>query len=266
MSVLIDTSFRPTYDLLAKAMPHALLFQGTSGVGLFTIAKSLQSSGVESIVVKPVQKTKTALPRIGVESIRELYEQVKTNAKQLVIIDDAEKMTDTAQNALLKLLEEPNEHTSFILTSHQPEGLLPTVRSRTQSYFVPTVSSEVIKQQIESIPGLVTAKKQQVMFLAGGLPAELHRLTSDDMYFRQRASQIQFVKSLLGATPYEAVAKLNKEKLDRAQAIQVTEDTIRLLRLSPTESSVKRISSLITAHDAIVYGGNPRLQLVRAML
>ena len=266
MSALIDITFRSTYDLLAKVMPHSVLLYGASGVGLFTIAKSLQLSGVETIVVKPVQKTKTSLPRIGVESIRELYDQVKTNAKQLVIIDDAEKMTDAAQNALLKLLEEPNEHTSFILTAHHPEGLLPTVRSRTQSYFVPTVSGEIIKEQVEVMPELVQAKKQQIMFLAGGLPAELHRLTSDDIYFRQRASQIQFVKSLLGATPYEAVAKLNKEKLDRAQAIRVTEDTIRLLRLSPTESSVKRISSLITAHDAIVYGGNPRLQLVRAML
>jgi len=266
MTLLIDTLFQPTYDHLVKKLPHAVLLYGAQGVGLFTISSSIGLPGVEVIVIKPLQKTKTALPRIAVERIRELYDQVKSNAQQLIIIDDAEKMTDTAQNALLKLLEEPNEHTSFILTSHQPEGLLPTVRSRTQSYFVPPVSGDKINQRIEAIPGLIQAKKQQVTFLTAGLPAELHRLIEDDSYFRQRASQIQFVKSLLGANAYDAIAKLSKEKLDRVQAIRVAEDTIRLLRIAPTESGVRRISSLITAHDAIVYGGNPRLHLIRAML
>jgi replication-associated recombination protein RarA len=266
MTLLIDTSFQSTYDGLRKATPHAILLHGAVGVGLGTIAKSLLNADAEMIIMTSSQKTKTALPAIGIERIRELYEQVKTTTKQLVIIDNADMMTDAAQNALLKLIEEPNKYTSFILTSHHPEGLLPTVRSRLQAYFIPPVSGRVIADQIAATPGMVQAKKQQITFLAAGLPAELARLIKDDEYFRIRASEMQLAKLLLESTSYDAVAKLMKEKLDRSQAVRAIEDATRLLQRTPTESGVKRIKSLLTAHKSILYGGNPRLHLMRAMI
>lgn len=266
MTLLIDTSFQSTYDGLRKAVPHAILLHGAVGVGLATIAKSLLASNTELITVISLQKTKTSLPAIGVERIRELYDQVKTSARQLVIIDDADLMTDAAQNALLKLIEEPNEYTSFVLTSHHPEGLLPTVRSRVQAYFVPPVSGKVIADQIAALPGLAQAKRQQITFLAAGLPAELARLSDDEEYFRIRTSQMQLAKTLLEASSYDAVAKLIKEKLDRTQAVKAIEDATHLLQLAPTTSGVKKIKALLVAHGAILYGGNPRLHLVSAML
>ena len=266
MTLLVDASFQSTYDGLRKAAPHAILLHGAVGVGLVTIAKSLLNATTEMIVVTSSQKTKTALPAIGVERIRELYDQVKTSAKQLVVIDDADLMTDAAQNALLKLIEEPNEYTSFILTSHHPEGLLPTVRSRLQMYFIPHVSGKVIADQIAALSGLTQAKTRQITFLAAGLPAELARLIDDEEYFRVRSSEMQLAKTLLEATPYDAVAKLMKAKLDRSQAVKAIEDAARLLQLAPTESGVKRIKSLLMAHESILHGGNPRLHLVNAMV
>lgn len=266
MNPLIDTSFQSTYDNLKKVIPHASLLYGVSGVGLLTIAKSLLPQQCELIIVIPSQKTKSALTTIGIERIRELYEEVKTTVPQLVVIDDAEKMTDAAQNALLKLLEEPNKYTSFILTSHSPEQLLDTIRSRAQSYFVPTVSGSAITEQIEETSGIIAAKRHQIKFLSNGLPAELMRLLADDEYFRLRSSQMQLAKTILEATPYDATAILVKQKLDRTQAVKVIEDAVHLLKRSPSESGVKKISSLLKAHEAIIYGGNPRLHLVRAML
>lgn len=237
-----------------------------SGVGLFTIAKSLMPSGSELLLVAPSQKTKTSLPSIGVERIRKLYDEVKTSSQQMVIIDDADTMTDAAQNALLKLLEEPNSYTSFILTSHKPEQLLPTVRSRTQQYFIPFVSGNVIANEVDAISGLTSAKKQQIKFLSSGLPAELARLVESDEYFRLRSSQMQLVKTLLEAKSYDVLAILIKEKLDRTESVRVIEDAIRLLRLAPSEVGVKKISLLLEAYDAVTNGGNLRLHLVRAML
>ncbi|MGE4485191.1 MAG: hypothetical protein AB7C97_08790 [Oscillospiraceae bacterium] len=51
-------------------------------------------------------------------------------AKKVYIIYEADNMGISAQNAILKLLEEPPSHAAFILTAENPAGLLPTVRSR----------------------------------------------------------------------------------------------------------------------------------------
>jgi DNA polymerase-3 subunit delta' len=55
-----------------------------------------------------------------------------TNGWRAVIIDGAERMNRNAQNALLKILEEPPKRTAIILVAHHAGGLLPTIRSRVQ--------------------------------------------------------------------------------------------------------------------------------------
>jgi DNA polymerase III subunit delta' len=49
---------------------------------------------------------------------------------RVVLVRDAERMTDEAQNALLKTLEEPGRSTLLVLVTARPESLLPTTRSR----------------------------------------------------------------------------------------------------------------------------------------
>jgi len=51
---------------------------------------------------------------------------------RVVVIDDADMMNRNAQNALLKILEEPPAHTVLILVTHKMGALIPTIRSRTQ--------------------------------------------------------------------------------------------------------------------------------------
>jgi DNA polymerase-3 subunit delta' len=73
---------------------------------------------------------------IGIADVRAVIAQLafppSEGERRVVILREAERMTDEAQNALLKSLEEPPSHTVFILTTHQPERLRPTVRSRCQ--------------------------------------------------------------------------------------------------------------------------------------
>lgn len=49
---------------------------------------------------------------------------------KVFILEDAEKMLPSASNALLKTLEEPNEDTFFLMMTHHPDRLLPTIVSR----------------------------------------------------------------------------------------------------------------------------------------
>jgi len=79
--------------------------------------------------------------QISISQIRELDDFVYLSGHQstykIVLIYPAEAMNKAASNALLKKLEEPPEQVLFILVSHQPQRLLPTIRSRCHQIAMP---------------------------------------------------------------------------------------------------------------------------------
>ncbi len=78
-----------------------------------------------------------AAPQIKIEQVREIEQQVMyrplIGARKVCLIDDADRMTIGAANALLKTLEEPPGHSLFLLISSRPAALPSTIRSRCQS-------------------------------------------------------------------------------------------------------------------------------------
>ena len=74
---------------------------------------------------------------IKIEQIRALIARTLLKPflgnKKFFMLIHAERMTESAQNALLKILEEPPAGTTFALLTTRPEGLLDTVRSRCQT-------------------------------------------------------------------------------------------------------------------------------------
>ena len=78
---------------------------------------------------------------IGVDQVRAINEVVSQHAQQngnkLVYIQDAERLTEAAANALLKTLEEPRPNTYFLLQTEPSSSLLATIYSRCQVWNVP---------------------------------------------------------------------------------------------------------------------------------
>ncbi|MDP3704669.1 MAG: DNA polymerase III subunit delta' C-terminal domain-containing protein [Legionellaceae bacterium] len=78
---------------------------------------------------------------IKIEQIRTLQQDVhqtpQCGARRFVILEPADKLNRAAANALLKLLEEPPEHTMFLLIAEQISNLPATIMSRCQQYVVP---------------------------------------------------------------------------------------------------------------------------------
>ncbi|MEW9897689.1 DNA polymerase III subunit delta' [Chitinivorax sp. PXF-14] len=79
-------------------------------------------------------KSKKAPTQISIKQVRELTDFVNVSSHRgghrVTLLHPAEAMNAAAANALLKTLEEPPPGALFILVSHQPQRLLPTIRSR----------------------------------------------------------------------------------------------------------------------------------------
>ena len=159
-------------DMLARAIRngrigHAYIFSGPEHVGKFTLAKMFALHAISGseldldidnfdkealfdlLVVKPeiVEKNKVFKQRdISIESIREAKKSLSlfpySGKRKVLIVDDAHRMNISAQNALLKIFEEPNPTTMIILVTSEVDRILPTIQSRSQMLNLGLVSDE----------------------------------------------------------------------------------------------------------------------------
>lgn len=131
------------------------------------------------LLVEPevvIDKEKTKEKEIGIEKIREIQQKIGLfsfrGKHKIIIIDQAERMTRQAANALLKNLEEPSAKTIFILISSAPQALLPTIISRCLTIKFPAVKKEEIEEGIINIikEKISKGKTNRVVKLSGNRP------------------------------------------------------------------------------------------------
>ena len=96
-----------------------------------------------------------AASHTGVADVREIIESVKympaAAAKKVYIIDEVHMLSQSAFNALLKIMEEPPDHAVFILATTEAHKVPPTIMSRCQRYDFKKIPVEKIKQSLEKI-------------------------------------------------------------------------------------------------------------------
>ncbi len=100
---------------------------------------------------------------LKVEALRKIEPFLRKTSSEggwrIVIVDDADTMNRNAQNAILKILEEPPANVLIILITHRPGMLIPTIRSRTRFVQFSPLSSEILldllhKQSDHPVPSL----------------------------------------------------------------------------------------------------------------
>ena len=141
----------------AGRLPGGVLIHGPRGIGKATLAfdfarKVFARTGDEPVEQIAAQVEAGAYPNlfvlrkaakdtgkgyntvIRVDEIRHLVEQMRMTrgraGQRIAIIDAIDDCNTAAANALLKILEEPPADSTFLLISHRPGSLLPTIRSR----------------------------------------------------------------------------------------------------------------------------------------
>lgn len=268
--ILLQTSTRNQLQSIIDLSPQSILLYGRQGVGLYTTAKALASqiTGKSSVItITPDEKGS-----IKIKTIRDLYGQTRTkhNEKLVIILDDADTMLQPAQNALLKLLEEPPEHVVFILTAHTPQILLPTILSRVQKIEILPISSKQTVRLLDKLDINDQKKRAQVSFMAEGLPAEITRLAQDDEYFQRRTDSIKAAREFIQGTTYKKLVASYRIGNDREKAMHLLRDAAHITEVSikqkPSPSLAGLLPNIIFAQEKILADGNIRSQLLRLAL
>ncbi|MEI8096670.1 MAG: hypothetical protein WCG73_01035, partial [Candidatus Moraniibacteriota bacterium] len=149
------------------------------------------------LVLRPEEETKRGVTKqksIGAEAMREallFLGSFPTHGRfRVVIIEDAHKLSLTAQNVLLKTLEEPNPSAVMILVTHEGGNILPTILSRVERVRFGYVDSKEIELGISS---LITRKGSQSIapfFFALGRPGMIKRAETDPENFLKEQEKL----------------------------------------------------------------------------
>lgn len=135
-------------------LSHAYIFEGHEGIGKFLVAKKIAAEilGVNDIDLD-ASELSIIEPEDGlikISKIRQLGEDIilkpTISKRKVFIIRDGELMNEAAQNALLKVLEEPPEYAVIIITTSNKEKLIRTIKSRCTSFKFLPLSEEQLKE------------------------------------------------------------------------------------------------------------------------
>lgn len=266
--LILHDATRRNLELYLKKPTHALLLAGPNGVGLGTIAETLgrELAGNEIIKISPQPHKTQTRASINIDDVRQLRDLTRDRRRDnlAIVLDEAETMTRDTPQALLKLLEEPAAHVFYILTSHLPERLPATIKSRAQTIEVLPPPDNL--QNWPNEPKMTTARRAQIQFLAARRPAELRRLLADETYFRTKAAAMETAKSFLQGGK-AARLKIITQTDGRDAALALANDVAQLLMLTATrvggaETAAANLQLAAAVLDNLAANGNVRLQLL----
>ncbi len=278
--LLHPSTERQISQYLAKPS-HALTLVGPTGSGKHSLALQLTSQ----LLAIPIDKVLTQAyvrmivpsdgKALGIETIRELEHFLSLRVPshkaihRVVIIEDAQLLTNEAQNAFLKTLEEPPTGTVFILTSAHEQALLPTIRSRSPQIKINRPELQALQTFFNNT--YVAQETQQALLLSGGLPGLAEAILADAEH-PLRPATIK-ARELLGQTTFERLAHVDELARDRILALNtlfILQQMAHISLQTTQAAAAQRWRSIMTAsyeaQELLLQSAQPKLVLTNLML
>lgn len=201
----------------ASAMTHAWLFTGPPGSGRSVAARAFAAAlqcpdrgcgrcvHCHSVLAGTHADVRSVVPEGLTISVREMREVVQLGARrpatgrwQVVLIEDADRLTEGASNALLKAVEEPGPHTVFLLCapSTHPDDVSVTIRSRCRVLSLRQPPAEAIAHVLVRRDGIEESTAAWAASVAAGHVGRARRLATDDDARERRRRVLAVPRSL----------------------------------------------------------------------
>lgn len=136
---------------------------------------------------------------IGIAAVRSLQETMRTkpyeSKRRAILLEDAQLLTQDAQNALLKTLEEPQEGNVLFLLCTQLEGLLPTVQSRCRLIRMGRLSKEEMRRGLAD-RGVPPERVEELFAASGGNLGRALEMYADPDYARMAERCVGLLEGL----------------------------------------------------------------------
>ncbi|GAB2717426.1 DNA polymerase III subunit delta' [Nocardia thraciensis] len=235
--------------VVSSAMTHSWLFTGPPGSGrsvaALCFAAALQCTDPErpgcgrchactTTMAGTHGDVRRVIPEglsIGTKEMREIVQvsarRPSTGRWQVLLVEDADRLTEAAGNVLLKVVEEPPERTVFLLCapSDDPEDISVTLRSRCRHVHLVTPSTDAIARVLCERDGLAADKAAWAASISGGHVGRARRLATDEEARARRRSALALVSATARpAAAYAAADELVKTAEEEAKQVSVARD------------------------------------------
>ena len=266
---LISTNDQATVEQLANRLPQSLMIIAESGLDGAGVARHLaHHCRSDVLTVSPLLQKNT----ISTEQIRDLTAMLRTHSsiRRVVIINPANLMTESAQNALLKTLEEPNLNTHFLLITTASADLLPTIQSRCQQLTLHRTTASQDAKLLENT-NLTPQEKRQIAFLAAGLPLLITELGQDAKKLAERQAIAADAKHILERPGSYSAMKCAMRYTDRSSALQLIDILLRFIHFQLKHAAqppamYQLLKKVLQVEKSLLANGNTRLALLKIVL
>ena len=243
-----------------QGMTHAWLFTGPPGSGrsnlavAFAAALQCEQGGCgtchECHTALAGSHADIALIRteklsIGVGEIRDLVRRAALAPAgrrwQIIIVEDADRLTEPACNALLKAIEEPTDRTVWMLCAPTVEDVLPTIRSRCRQLTLATPTAAAVAEMLVRVDGVGDALASYAARASQGHIGRARALARDEATRNRRREIVSYPAKLttLGAC-MQAATNLAAVAKEEADAITSDLDAREKVDLDVTYGVVER--------------------------
>ena len=242
------------------AMTHAWLVTGPPGSGRSTLAAAFAAAllaqgedadGAARVRAQVAARTHPDLISlvtdrvvITVDEVRAIvsrsYTSPSVGAWRVVVIEDADRMSERTSNVLLKALEEPPPRTVWILCAPSEADLLPTIRSRVRSVRLRVPSVDDVATLLVRRDGVTPEVAERAAREAQSHIGMAHRLATDEEARRRRDETVRLAlgvrdahTAVLAAAALLELAKSDAESYGQQQDGRERDALLRSLGIEP---------------------------------